>query len=139
MRAGASLQEPVSSRLNLTPMIDMVFILLIFFVVTSSFVKESGVDVSRPEAQTAVLQERATIMIAVTQAGEVWIDRRQVAPREVRAHVERLRAENPEGAVIIVADEGARTGLTVEVLDQARLAGAANVSIAATSRPTVNR
>jgi len=101
--------------------------------VTSSFVKEAGVDVSRPEAQTAQPQERANIMIAVTEEGEVWIDRQSVAPREVRAHVERLHAENPEGAVIIVADERTPTGLTVTVLDQARLAGVANVSIAATS------
>lgn len=136
MRRAAATQEPVSSRLNLTPLIDMVFILLIFFMVTSSFVKESGVEVSRPEAQTAEPQERANIMIAVTQEGEVWIDRQRVAPREVRAHVERHRAENPESAVLIVADEGARTGLTVSVLDQARLAGATNVSIAATSPVT---
>jgi biopolymer transport protein ExbD len=128
----AAQQSPVSARLNLTPMIDMVFILLIFFVVTSSFVKEAGVEVSQPEAETASPQERASIIIAVTAEGQIWIDRREVGEREVRAHVERLRAENPEGAVLIVADEGARTGLTVAVLDQARLAGATNVSIAAT-------
>ena len=135
----ASQQTPISARLNLTPLIDMVFILLIFFMVTSSFVKEAGVDVSRPEAETARPQERANIVIAVTEAGEIWIDRQQVGPREVRAHVERMRAENPESAVIIVADAGAKTGLTVAVLDQARLAGATNVSIAATPSGTPTR
>jgi biopolymer transport protein ExbD len=133
IRRQASQSAPISARLNMTPLVDMVFILLIFFVVTSSFVKESGVDVSRPEAETASTRERANIVIAVTEAGEVWIDGREVGHREVRAHVERLHAENPEGSVIIVADEGARTGLTVAVLDQARLAGVTNVSIAATS------
>jgi biopolymer transport protein ExbD len=136
IRRLASQQTPVSARLNMTPLIDMVFILLIFFMVTSSFVKESGIEVSRPEAQTARAQERANIMIALTAEGDIWIDRQQVGPREVRAHVERLHAENPEGAVIIVADEDVKTGLTVTVLDQVRLAGIANVSIAATSPST---
>lgn len=132
MHRAASSQLPVSARLNLTPMIDMVFILLIFFVVTSSFVKESGVEVSRPEAQTAIRQDRANIVVAVTAVGEIWIDRQQVVLRQVRAHIERLRAENPEGAVIIVADEAVRTGTTIAVLDQVRLAGVTNVAIAAT-------
>ncbi len=113
-------------------MIDMVFILLIFFMVTSSFVKESGVDVSRPEAETASTRETANIVITVTADDEVWMENTRVAVGEVRARVQRLHAENPEGSVIIVADERARTGLTVAVLDQARLAGVAGISIAAT-------
>lgn len=123
--------ETESAELNLTPMIDMVFILLIFFIVTSSFVKEAGVQVSRPQAATAERQEKANIIIALTEGGEVWIDRRRVALPALRAHVERLHADNPEGAVIITADEKAQTGLLVQVLDQARMAGVANVSIAA--------
>ena len=123
--------ESVESMINLTPLIDMVFILLIFFMVTSSFVKETGVDVDRPSAATAVRKEQATILIAVTAKGEVWIDKRQVDLRAVRANVERLHAENPEGAVVIQADHQAPTGVVVRVLDQSRLAGVESVSIAA--------
>lgn len=124
--------QSIASKANLTPLIDMVFILLIFFIVTSSFVKESGIDVSRPQAQTATPKELANIMISITNDGAIWIDRQQIDIRSVRAHVERLHAENPEGAVIILADDASRTGLMVQVLDQTRLAGVSNVSIAAT-------
>lgn len=119
------------AEINMTPLIDMVFILLIFFIVTTSFVKETGVDVNRPSAQTAVDQERANILIAIRANDEIWMDNRQIDRRAVRANVERLYAENPEGSVIIIADEDAKTGLLIEVMDQARLAGVANVSIAA--------
>ncbi|MCX4190606.1 ExbD/TolR family protein [Methylophaga sp. OBS3] len=119
------------AEINMTPLIDMVFILLIFFIVTTSFVKETGVDVNRPSAQTAVEKERANILIAIRENDEIWIDKRQIDRRAIRANVERLHAENPEGAVIILADENAKTGILIEVMDQARLAGVANVSIAA--------
>ena len=119
------------AEINMTPLIDMVFILLIFFIVTTSFVKETGVDVNRPSAQTAVEKERANILIAIRENDEIWSDNRQIDRRAVRANVERLHAENPEGAVIILADENAKTGILIEVMDQARLAGVANVSIAA--------
>lgn len=124
--------ESGPTSLNITPMIDMVFILLIFFAVNASFVKESGVEIERPSARSAVTQEQANIMIAVTENGEVWIDRQRVDPRSVRGHVERLHAENPEGAVVILADDKSRTGLVIEVLDQVRLAGVENVAVAAT-------
>jgi len=124
--------ESVEGMINLTPMIDMVFILLIFFMVTSSFVKETGVDVERPSAATAVSKQNATILIAVTSKGEVWIDKRRIDLRAVRANVERLHAENPEGAVVIQADYQAPSGTVIRVLDQSRLAGVASVSIAAT-------
>ena len=124
-------QSGIVAEVNMTPLIDMVFILLIFFIVTSTFAKESGVDVSRPSAKTAVQKELANILISITPNGEVWIDKRHVDRRAVRANVERLHAENPEGAVIILADKDAKTGLLIEVMDQARLAGVANVSIAA--------
>jgi biopolymer transport protein ExbD len=117
--------------LNITPMLDVVFIILIFFVVTSSFVKESGVDVSRPSASTAERKERGNIMVGITANDTVWIDKHQVDIRAVRANIERLHAENPEGAVVIQADRDARTGVLVQVLDQSRLAGVNNVSIAA--------
>ena len=117
--------------LNITPMLDIVFIILIFFVVSTSFVEESGVDVSRPSASTAERKERGNIMIGITADNAVWIDRRQVDIRAVRANIERLHAENPEGAVVIQADRDARTGMLVQVIDQSRLAGVSDVSIAA--------
>lgn len=123
--------ESGPAALNITPMIDMVFILLIFFAVNASFVKEAGVEIERPSAQSAVTQQQANIMIAVTVNGEVWIDRQRVDPRSVRGHVERLHAENPEGAVVILADDKSQTGLVIEVLDQVRLAGVENVAVAA--------
>jgi biopolymer transport protein ExbD len=122
----------VSLGVNLTPLIDVVFILLIFFVVTSSFVKESGIDVQRPKAHTAVRKERGNIIISINKEGEIWLDKRRVDRRMLRAHIERLHAENPEGSIVIVADKNSLTGLVVDVLDQARLAGVPNVAIAAT-------
>ena len=125
--------EAGPTAMNITPLIDMVFILLIFFAVNASFVKEAGVEIDRPSAKTATIQQAANIMIAVTDVGEVWVDRDRVDPRSVRGHVERLHAENPEGAVVILADDESQTGLVIEVLDQVRLAGVENVAVAATS------
>lgn len=119
--------------LDMTPMLDVVFIMLIFFIVTSSFAKESGVDVSSPSAATAESKERGNILIALTASGEVWIDRRNIDIRAVRANVERLHAENPEGSVVIQADKDSKNGLLIQVIDQSRLAGVSNVSIAAKS------
>ena len=125
--------ESGPTAMNITPLIDMVFILLIFFAVNASFVKEAGVEIDRPSAKTATVQAKANIMIAVTDTGEVWVDRDRVDPRSVRGHVERLHAENPEGAVVIMADDESQTGLVIEVLDQVRLAGVENVAVAATT------
>ena len=110
--------------INITPLLDIVFIMLIFFVVTTSFIKEAGIEVNRPTAQTSERKEHASILIAITPSGEIWIDR--------RAAIERLRAENPEGAVVIQGDREAQIGLLVQVMDQVRKAGVSNVSIAAT-------
>jgi biopolymer transport protein ExbD len=115
-------------------MLDIVFIMLIFFIVTTSFVKESGIDVNRPGAQTTERKERGNILIAITAQNDIWVDKRQIDVRAVRANVERLHAENPEGAVIIQADKDSKNGLLVEVIDQTRLAGVTNVSIAATPK-----
>jgi biopolymer transport protein ExbD len=127
-RRGADQDE---SEVNLTPMLDVVFIMLIFFIVTASFVKESGIDISRPAAATAVRKERGNILVAITAKNTIWIDRRQVDPRALRANIERLRAENPQGAVVIQADRDSKNHLLVDVMDAARLAGVTNVSIAA--------
>jgi len=118
-------------ELNIAPLIDMVFILLIFFLVTTSFVKETGVEVDRPTAATAVSQSKATILIGIDAADRVYFDHREVDVRAVRANVERALAENPEGAVVVVADRASTTGTAIRVMDGCRLAGAANVSLAA--------
>ena len=123
--------EEEESEINLTPMLDVVFIMLIFFIVTASFIKEAGIDVNRPEAQTREVQENANILVAISEANEIWIDRRRIDPRAVRAVLERLHAENPEGAVVIQADKKAYTETVVLVMDSARLAKIFNVSIAA--------
>ena len=117
--------------INMAPLIDMVFILLIFFMVTTSFVKETGIDVQRPTASTAVLKEKGNILIGVNANGHVFLERKQIDVRSVRAHIERCLAENPEGAVVIVADKASYTGVVIQVIDQCRLAGARNVSMAA--------
>jgi biopolymer transport protein ExbD len=119
------------SEINITPMLDVVFIMLIFFIVTASFVKESGLDISRPDAATAELKERGNILVAISETGQIWIDRRQIDIRAVRANIERLHAENPQGSVVIQADQNSKNGLLVRVMDAARLAGVENVSIAA--------
>ena len=119
------------SEVDLTPMLDVVFIMLIFFIVTASFVKESGIDVTRPNAATAEMKARGNILVAITANDQIWIDKRQVDPRAVRANIERLHAENPQGAVVIQADKDSKNGLLVTVMDAARLAGVDNVSIAA--------
>lgn len=116
---------------DLTPMLDVVFIMLIFFIVTASFVKESGIDVNRPEAATAERKERGNILVAITDTDQIWIDRRQVDVRAVRAHIERMHAENPQGSVVIQADQNSKNGLLVQVMDAARLAGVDDISLAA--------
>ncbi|MBT4836223.1 MAG: biopolymer transporter ExbD [Methylococcales bacterium] len=117
--------------INLTPMIDMVFILLIFFMVTTSFVKETGVNISRPSAKTAERKEQGNILIAITHSGEIWMDKRHIDIHSVRANVERMRAQNPEASVIIQADVKSESGLMVKIMDQVRMAGISNISIAA--------
>ncbi len=112
-----------SADIDMTPMLDIVFIMLIFFIVTTSFVKESGVDVNRPSAQTGVTKAQANVIIGIKANGEVWIDKRLVDVRAVRANVSRLRAENPLGSVIIAADRETKTHHLVAVIDQVRLAG----------------
>ena len=117
--------------INMGPLVDMVFLLLIFFVVTTSFVKESGIEVNRATAASAELQERGTVMIGVSSDGEVWFDGKKVDVRSVRGLVERSLAEDPEAGVVVVADQGSETGVVIRVMDQCRLAGATGVSLAA--------
>ena len=124
-RAGGRVQ------INMGPLVDMVFLLLIFFVVTTSFVKEAGIDVQRSTAATAEVKDRGNILIGVTSDGRVYWEGKRIDVRSVRAHVERALAEDPESGVVVVADRKSFTGTVVEVMDQCRLAGAVNVSLAA--------
>ena len=120
-------------EINITPMLDVVFIMLIFFIVTTSFIKETGIDVNRPSADTAEKKERGNILIAISANGEIWMNKRRIDIRSVRANVERAHAENPEGSVVITADRESKTDTLIQVMDQARLAGVRNVSIAAST------
>ncbi|WAC45476.1 biopolymer transporter ExbD [Pseudomonas sp. SL4(2022)] len=133
MRMRRHHQQDEDTSIDLTPMLDVVFIMLIFFIVTSSFIKEAGVDVQRPQAETASPQDKGNILIAITADGQVWMDKKVVDVRSVRAHVERMRIDQPDGAVVVQADQDARTGLVVQVMDQARLAGVHDVALAATA------
>ncbi len=132
MRRSVVLEEEEENEVNLTPMLDVVFIMLIFFIVTASFVKESGIDVSRPDAnQQQEETNKRSILISITSSNEIWIQKRRVDVRAVRANIERLLAETPDSGVVIQAAESAENGTFVRVLDQARMAGAGSIAIAA--------
>ena len=124
-------QADEDTAIDITPMLDVVFIMLIFFIVTATFVKESGIDVNRPDAATAVKQEKANILIAIDAKNRIWIDRREVDVRSVRPNIERLHAENPQGSVVIQADKASTTETLIKVMDASRSAGVFNVAIAA--------
>lgn len=129
MRRRSPISEAASSgsEIDLTPMLDVVFIMLIFFIVTASFIKEAGIEVNRPEADTADKRENVTILVAVSADNEIWIDRRRIDVRSVRANIERLRAENPKGSVVVQADNKSHTEIVAKVIDAARAAGAYDV------------
>ena len=105
--------EEEENEINLTPMLDVVFIMLIFFIVTASFIKEAGIDVIRPEASTADKQEDAAILIAISANNEIWIDRRETDPRALRTAIEKLHSENPKGSIVIQADEDSTNEMLV--------------------------
>jgi len=131
MTSGAEEEE---TEINLTPMLDVVFIMLIFFIVTASFIKEAGIDVQRPEASRVEPRPKANILVAISSQNEIWIDRKQVEPRAVKQAFERLLAENPEGSVVIQADQDAYTESVLAVADAARQANITRVSIS--GKPT---
>ncbi len=124
------------TEINMMPLIDMIFILLIFFLVTASFVRESGVEVNRPEAHTAEQKEATGMVVGITGDGGIFIDHQEVDLRRVRGLVEIFLAENADGGVIIDADGDCSTRRTVAVLDQCRLAGAENIAVSATKPGT---
>jgi biopolymer transport protein ExbD len=123
--------EEEEATIDLTPMLDVVFIMLIFFIVTASFIKESGIDVNRPYAPTADKQADAAILVAISSNDEIWIDRRMVKPANVRTVISKLHLENPKGSLVIQADENSTNELLVIVMEAAKLAGVVNVAISA--------
>ncbi len=124
-------QEDEDNEINLTPMLDVVFIMLIFFIVTASFIKEAGLDVNRPDAPVTESQpEDANILVAISANDEILIDNRVIDPRAVRANIERLHAENPNGSVVIQANKRSTNKMLVTVMDAARQAGVYNISMA---------
>ncbi|CAB0149666.1 MULTISPECIES: ExbD/TolR family protein [Gammaproteobacteria] len=125
------IREEEDAAIDMTPMLDIVFIMLIFFIVTTSFVKEAGIDVNKPEASQAQKKPSANIFIAIRANGEVWMDKRMVDVERVGANIERLLAEQPTDIVVIQADEEAKHGVVVEVMDQIKEAGIDKISIAA--------
>ena len=121
--------EEEAQAIDLTPMLDVVFIMLIFFIVTATFIKEAGKEVNRPDATTADLKPNASILIAVGDDNEIWIDKKQVDPRGVKNVIERMRADNPNGTVSIQADAKADIQYVLEVANAARDAGINDVSV----------
>ena len=115
---------------NITPMLDVVFILLIFFIVTANFIKDPGLEINRPDSETAEITENAAILIAIGPAGEIYLDGRRIDVRQVKANVIRLMAENPQGAVVMQADEKATAEKIIAVMDEVREAGVIDISIA---------
>jgi len=127
---GAFGHEEESEEINLTPMLDVVFIMLIFFIVTATFIKEAGIQVDRPDTVTAESQEDAAILIAISANDEIWIDKQERDPRDVRVVIDRLHAENPKGSLVIQADEESTNEMLVIILEAAKAAGVTNVAIA---------
>jgi biopolymer transport protein ExbD len=124
-------QQEEDATVDITPMLDVVFIMLIFFIVTATFVKLSGIEVDSPKASTSVVQEKANILIAIDVNNKIWINRRQVDLRALRPNIERLHAENPKGIVVIQADKMSRNEVLVQVMDASRKAGVYDIALAA--------
>lgn len=127
-RKHAAKDEP---EINITPMLDIVFIMLIFFIVTTTFVRETGATIDKPEAITAEARPQGNVLIGVDSSNRIWMNGSEIEMGDVRTLVQRARAENPEGSVILISDKGARTGTLVEVMDQVQAAGVSRMSISA--------
>ena len=133
MRSRRHTEELGETGIDLAPMLDFVLNLLIFFIITTSFVREAGITVDRPTAATAEHKESGNILIAIAANGDIWMDRRQVDLREVRPTIERMHVERPDDTVVVIADKNARAGLLGEVMDEVQLGGVREVAIAASS------
>ncbi|MDP5252950.1 MULTISPECIES: biopolymer transporter ExbD [unclassified Vibrio] len=130
MRLGRQSSTSDEATIDLTPMLDIVFIMLIFFIVTSSFVNESGVEVNRPSASHATSQKGASIMVAVTANDEIYVNKREVDPERLQASIEQLITDKETAAVVIQGDELAQNGTIVKVIDAAKGAGIQRISLA---------
>lgn len=131
MEFGTRPGRPKSMGIDMGPLMDIVFILLIFFVVTSSFTRETGVEVTKPEAQSAGQLEKENILIAVTREGTIHMNERQVDPTALKDLLKQTLAKSPDREAVIVADKNSETGALVRVIDVCNLAGVKKVSIAA--------
>ena len=123
--------ESEEHGIDLAPMLDFTTNLLIFFIITTSFIKEAGVTVVKPDAITAINKESGNLLIAIRENGDIWMDRKQIELRDVRTLMERLHIERPEDTVVIIADRASHAGMVAKVMDEVRLAGITDVSIAA--------
>lgn len=123
MRRVSRNRQEDESKIDITPMLDVVFIMLIFFIVTASFIKESGANVVKPIAETEEKKPKATILLAISEKDEIWLDRRKLDPRAVKANLNRLRAENPEGEVIVQADQNSTAETVMKVIEALKEAG----------------
>jgi biopolymer transport protein ExbD len=130
MRSKSHSAESEETGIDLAPMLDFVLNLLIFFIITTSFVKEAGISVTKPEALTAENKDNGNILIAIRPNGDIWMDKRQVDISEVRGAIERLHIERPDDTVVLIADRESETGMLTKVMDQVKLGGIADVSIA---------
>ncbi len=119
------------AQIDMTPMLDIVFIMLIFFIVTASFVKESGITVDKPTAETSTKRPKANIFIGIDQNGDIYMLKNKVDKEAVKAGLEVMLLENPESTVVVQADSRADAGVLLKVLDSAKAAGVKNVSVAA--------
>ena len=119
------------AEIDMTPMLDVVFIMLIFFIVTTSFVKESGVTVDKPYAPTAEAKKNASIFIAIKQEGTIWVSKKEIDIKNLRGLIEDIRLENPAGQIVIQADKRAKNGILLKTIDALKAAGAKDVSVAA--------
>ncbi len=128
-KSGAFGGEDEEASIDLTPMLDVVFIMLIFFIVTASFIKEAGIEVSRPLASTWRTKPDASILIAINAADEIWIDKKAVDPRFVKPAIQKLHSENPKGSLVIQADEDSTNEMLTVVMEAAKQAGVSNVAI----------
>ncbi|GGA87126.1 biopolymer transporter ExbD [Neiella sp. HB171785] len=126
-------REDEEAAIDMTPMLDIVFIMLIFFIVTTSFVKEAGIQVNKPKANNTSKEPSANIFIAIKENGEVHMDRRMIDVERVTANIERMLAEQPTDTVVVQADKEAKHGIVVKVMDQIKEAGIDKISIAAAS------
>ncbi len=131
MRLGRRSHRQEEAQVDLTPMLDIVFIMLIFFIVTSTFVRESGIEVDKPQATNVVSQKDVGIFIAVTADNDVYIDKKMVDIERVQAALEAMLLDKAENSLVIQADERAFSGTVIQVMDAAKGAGIEKIAIAA--------